>query len=109
MATFLIPVDCSQEEFRQVSSLDGVPYVFEFTWSRRSESWYLDLYLQTDTDPEPISTGLKLTIGWPLLIGNVSDIRPPGQLLVVDSTGEGDPGRLDLGTRCKLYYINETV
>lgn len=109
MATFLIPIDSSQEEFRQISSLDGIPYVLEFSWSRRSESWYLDLYLQTDTDPEPISTGMKLTVGWPLLMGNVLDIRPSGELILVDTTDQGDPGRLDLGTRCKLFYFNEAV
>lgn len=107
MAFFEIPIDASQAEFRQVTSLDGVPYVFEFAWSTRSESWYLDLYLQTDTDPEPIRTGIKITIGWPLLTGCVLDIRPPGELIADDPSGGGDPGRLDLGTRVRLYYVTE--
>jgi len=105
MNFFEIPISPDQEEFRQVVSLDDRPFIFEFTWSPRSESWYLDFYLQTDTDPEPISTGMRITLGWPLLTGVVLDSRPPGELIAIDPSEQGDPGRLDLGNRVKLYYV----
>ena len=100
---FEIPIDSSQEEFKQVTSLDGTPFVLEFSWSRRSESWYLDLYLQTDTDPEPVSLGMRVTIDWPLLTGCVADNRPAGELMAV---GLADPGRTDLGTEVRLLYVS---
>ncbi len=108
MSTFVeIPIDSTQEIFKQVTSLDGVPYVFEFSYSRRSESWFLDLYLQTDTDPEPVSLGMRVTNNYPLLTGCVGDTRPAGDIVPVDYAGGEDAGRLDLGTRVKLLYITE--
>jgi hypothetical protein len=99
-----ILIDSNQSLFRQVSVLSGIPYVFDFSWSERSESWYLDFYLQTDTDPEPIRTGIRITNNWPLLLGCVHDSRPPGELFPADLGNGPDAGRYDLGKRVKLYY-----
>lgn len=103
---FEIPIDAADADFTQVSELDGSAYIFDFSWSDRSQSWYLSLYLQTDTDPAPIVEGARLSVGWPLLIAVVQPGRPPGELFVLDPNDQGDPGRLELGQRVKLYYFD---
>ncbi len=105
MPALEIPLDSSVAVFRQSVSLDGTTYILACDWSDRSNSWYADLFLQTETDPDPIRTGMRLALGYPLLVGNVHDSRPPGELMVLDLGGGGDPGREDLGERVKLYYL----
>lgn len=103
--TVEVPIEATGEAFRQTTSLDGQPYVFEFTYSRRSERWYLDLYFQTDTDPEPVQLGIPVTNEYPMLLGNVSDNRPLGDLVPIDLAGGADAGLADLGTRVRLFYL----
>jgi hypothetical protein len=102
-----IPIDSVDADSRQTVSLDGSTYLLDLSWSTRSESWYLDLYLQTEVgDPSPIVTGVRLSVGYPLLIGLPLSGRPPGQLFALDLNGAGPPNRDDLGTRVKLYYFD---
>jgi|SRR6185503_3657912 len=103
---FEIPTDAIDADYQQVTELDGSAYLFDFSWSDRSQSWYLSLYLQTDGESLPISEGMRLSPGWPLLMGVVADGRPPGDLFALDLNGQGDPGRTELGGRVKLYYFD---
>lgn len=102
-----IPTDSIVTDFRETASLDGTPYILDFSWSNRSMSWYLDILLQTSSDPVPIVTARRLSVSYPLLTGVLGDSRPLGELFAIDSDGQGDPLRFDLGTRVKLYYFDQ--
>jgi hypothetical protein len=107
MPTFEVPISATASQFTQVTSLDGIPYVLDFSWSDRVEAWYLDLYLQTDDESTPIALGRKLVLDYPLLaFATVVEGCPPGRLVVYASVG-GDPKLDDLGTRVKLYYVTD--
>jgi hypothetical protein len=104
-----IPTDATTTEYEQITSLDGKPYVFGLSWSERAESWYLDVSLQRDNaEPTPIVLGMRLSIGYPLLVAVTTDGRPPGEIFPVDVSGGfgEDPGRYDLGTRVRLVYYD---
>lgn len=101
-----IPLTSVDPIFRITTPLDGGTYVLDITWHDRPGYWYLDLYVQSDTDPVPVLLGQKLVRGAPLLQGVVADGRPVGELLITDPSGGDDPGRYDLGTRCRLVYLD---
>lgn len=101
-----IPLNSNDEIFRVTVPLDGGTYVLDFDWSARSGAWYVDIYVQSDTDPQPILTGQKATVGYPWLRGVTTDGRPVGELMLVDLSDTGECGRYDLGTRCRLLYAD---
>lgn len=106
----VIPVDVSSPETVQVTNLDQVPYELRFSWSDRSDSWYLSVSIQREgDDPTPILTGVRIAVGYPPLAGLVGPDRPLGEILpidVSDPNGAGtDPTRYDLGTRVVLLYV----
>jgi hypothetical protein len=88
--------------------LDGRDYILRFAWNQREERWRLSILADNE---EPIIHGLKLLTGWPLLRYYRFDRRlPPGELYVVDSTGNrAPPGLEDLGEgrRCQLVYLTQ--
>lgn len=105
----IVPIDSTDPEWRQTTSLDETTYVLRGSWSDRAECWYLSVYFQTAGDElVPIVQGAKLSVGYPTLLGVVGDNRPRGELIPVDVSdriGLGvDPGRYDLGTRVLLFY-----
>ncbi len=109
MAIIDIPLDATSPEYEQVTSLDGKPYVLGLSWSDRSDSWYLNVFLQRDNQTaDPIVLGMRLSIGYPVLAGVNTDGRPPGELFAVDVSGGfgSDPTRYDLGTRVRLVYYD---
>jgi hypothetical protein len=104
---FEIPIVPTDADFVQTISLDGSAYQLTFSWSTRSESWYLDVFrLNDDSDPAPVVAGARLSPGYPLLMGVTGTARPPGDLFLLDLNVQGDPTRTDLGSRAKLYYFD---
>lgn len=90
----------------QQSDLDGVTYSFRFRWSERSETWHLDL---RTLDDEPVALSVALVTAWPLLSHVVSPLRPPGELVLLDLVGPGEPPMLEgFGDRWALFYIPVT-
>lgn len=89
----------------QRTSLAGRDYVLSFDWIERAGHWIVSI---ADQDSVDIVTGIVLVVGAALLRG-VTDTRcPPGDLLVVDTTGRNDidPGYTDLGARFQLVYFD---
>lgn len=101
-----IPLNSNDPLFRIAVPLDGGTYVLDFSWSARSAAWFLDVYLQSDTDPVKILVGQKATVNYPWLRGVVVDGRPVGELMLFDLNASGECGRYDLGTRCRLLYAD---
>jgi len=99
----IIPLTSTDASFKQTTALDGTNYVFVFRWNDRAQAWHFDLSTEDGT---PIAMGIRVVVSWPLLRRCVSERRPPGELIAVDTTDQGDPLRSDLGTRVVLTYID---
>lgn len=104
MTAFLIPVS-TDPAFTQRSKLDGTEYELYFEWNERDGRWFFSI---SDSTGDRIASGIKVVADWPL-IHRVRDARrPPGEIVAIDSTGNGEPpGRDDLGARVKIYYYDE--
>ncbi len=100
---FEIQIDPADPHFVQNTALDGTSFSLIFDWNAREGAWYLTL---SDADGVVIAAGRKLVADW-FPLRNVIDVRrPPGLLMVQDTTGAGrDPGRYELGSRVKLIYF----
>ncbi len=87
------------------TTLENVNYLLSFSYNTRSDTWWLSV---ADAGGVDIYNGLKLVCNVPLLRRCADSRRPPGELFVVDSTGQNTPPGLDdLGPsgRCTLVYI----
>jgi hypothetical protein len=105
-----IPIRVVADDMRLSTTLDGSVYVIDLSWSERTDSWFVSLALQTaDPAPTPIIQGVRLSINWPVLLGVTGTLRPPGELLAVDTTGLGvDALHDELGQRVRLFYYDKT-
>lgn len=99
-----IDADASDLYYDQITQLEGVEYLLTFAWSARESCWYLDV---GDQDGNPLASGVKLVVSWPLLRRFNDDRLPPGFLYCVDMTGNGMDIEVpeDLGSRVLLTYI----
>ena len=103
---FEIPLKASDtvdDDFTIDVELDGATFTLEFSYSERSQLWYVSIFLRTDTAPVPILTGRAVTANYPWLIGCTHESRPVGELSV---ESDRDPGRDELGTYAKLFYFD---
>ncbi len=94
--------------FSQTTTIDGVPYVIDFNYNWRENTWSISI-LQTDLTP--LCTGIKLVCNYPLLQKYASALVPKGELYCV-SLGQDDspPTYNDLapGGRCVLIYASKS-
>lgn len=90
----VIPVQKNLPSVTQGQTLDGVDYVFHFTWNMRG-GWYIGL---DDSNGDPIFQARKVVIAVNFLDGVRYDARcPPGDLVALDVSGRDlDPSYLDL-------------
>jgi len=100
-----IPTSMTESWYRETVKLDGSEYVLTFAWNERERRWYMDM---ETIDGTAIAYGVKIVADAVLLKGVTNDLRPRGLLLSTDMTAEGvDPDIRDLGSRVKLFYIDE--
>jgi len=91
--------------YRETVTLDGSEYVLTFAWNERERRWYMDM---ETVDGTAIAHGVKIVADAVLLKGVTNDLRPRGLFCSVDMTAEGvDPDIRDLGSRVRLFYIDE--
>jgi hypothetical protein len=91
--------------YSQTTTLDGVPYLLEFSYNQREDCWYL---LLSTNDGDAIYGSVKLVCNWPLFAICADPQLPPGQFVVASSTTDlSPPGLQDLvdGGRCQLVYM----
>lgn len=109
MAVLLVPTSPGVPYYSQTTKLDGRDYLLRFAFNEREAAWRLSIL---EPDETPLLLGLKLVANWPLLRHYHHDPRlPPGELMVVDLTGEATvPGLDELGEgkRCELTYFDTT-
>lgn len=103
MSVLVIPVtaDAPHLDFEVV--LEGATYGLELRWNERVEAWTLSVY---DAAGTLLAAGRPVVLGAELLGRSGSADLPPGELFAVDTSGKDlEAGRLDLGTRVLLVYI----
>jgi len=93
-------------QFTQEIALDGIPYIFTFTWNSRGEFWTIGI---SDKEQNTLISGIKLVLGLELLRKFPDKSLPPGRLFVFDVTGNELPIAYDdfVDGRCDLIY--ETI
>lgn len=103
MATLLLPTRTDLSHYIVQVELDGALFSLTFHWNEREEYWYLSI---ADAEGVDVATGIKIVINTPLLRRLVSENRPAGELMALDSatTTGGDPGLNELGGRVVLAY-----
>lgn len=103
MATKIIPLDSTFDNFSITVELDSMVYGMDFKFDLRNERWYVDLF---DSNNNLLLAGLPAMVSWPLLkqFEYRTDI-PKGVLYFLDQNGtEIEPGRFDLGARVLMIY-----
>ncbi len=103
MSTLRMPLLQNTRTYElRVDNLDGVVFRFNFRFNNRSGFWQFDLL--TD-DNVRIKSGVKVVLGTAML-RLVTDInRPPGEILLIDTTDSGkEAGLNDLGNDAVLVY-----
>jgi hypothetical protein len=101
---FVLPNGDQQADYYQfICALDQSDYALTFRWSDRGSAWYMDI---TDTAGDLLLSGVRLSLGVGLL-SRFSDYRlPAGEFITLDTSGQGvEAGRQDLGSRVRLYYV----
>lgn len=105
MAFFEIPTDTVLAHYSEEVDLDGATFTLLFLFNDREGFWYLDIF---DLLGARIRSGIKITTGTPLLRLVTLAIRPPGEILAIDATGEDkEAGLGDLGDSVTLTYTEE--
>lgn len=102
----IIPFFNDQASFQEEVTLDGIPYLFKFTYNNRYDFWSMDILTK---DEEPIVQGLKIVLNYEL----ISRFRylgvPAGELYAIDSTEkETRVNRENLGNTVQLFYVESS-
>lgn len=98
-----LPLRAGIPHYRFRTTLGGADYGFTLRWNARDDYWYVSL---TTAAGEPILSGSRVVLGMPLLRKVVSPLRPPGELVAIDTSSRGLlPGPDDFGARVLLLYV----
>lgn len=101
MAITTLPNDTTARNYRFRVELSGVVFSLRFYFNRRSARWFVDI---RDNNEVLLRAGLKLVADFPILSGWVEQIRPAGELMVINQASDTDPGADDLGIRSLVAY-----
>lgn len=110
--TIPVAIPIGENDFTLSVSLEGQPFSMDFSWSERSLGWYCNIYgIGENAERIPVVTGKRLVHGWPITVGVPGIQRPAGEVVALDTSGQGiDAAHDDLGTRVKvIYYTADEV
>jgi hypothetical protein len=102
MIRTLLPPE-SAHNFEITVTLDGVSFIFLFTYNTRVKRWFFRL---SKSDGTVVHGDRKLVADIPLYSYLVSDDLPSGSLWSI-AVSESDPGLRELGPNCYFVYIDE--
>lgn len=86
-------------------TLEGVPYLFTFKWNVRGAYYTLDILTR---DAVLLVGGIKVVINRGLIRKLPRTGMPPGELLVIDSSGDNTPITFeDLSERVEMIYMTD--
>ena len=107
MVTF--PPFTAPPPFLQSTTLDGTPYVFDFRFNFRENTWSFSIFQSDGTTR--LASGIKVVSNYPLLQKYASPLVPQGEIFCLSQTSDDSPpGLLDLqaGGRCILAYLSKS-
>lgn len=91
--------------FTEEIELDNIPYRFTLNWNTRGEYWSLSI---ADRDLIKLISGVKLVMDYELLRRYPARSTPPGELYVIDPSGQLDKvGRDDFQDKASVIYMTE--
>jgi hypothetical protein len=103
MAVLEIPIQLANKKFRQTTVLDGVSYIFSFSYNTRFLKWIMDIF---NEDNEIVLSGIPLYSDRVLLNNYKHLAIPQGDLFCIDTEAlNEDPNKNEFGTRFKLIYV----
>ncbi len=104
MAMLEIPIDSLLDSQKLELSLDGILYRLRIYWNIRQSSWSMDI---AESNDNVLIQGIKIESDWlPVYRYQITNF-PPGEFIVVDTSGQGlPPTRDNFGTDgvVKLMY-----
>ena len=106
MANIELPINHLTPKQSFYILLSGKRYKITIRWNSRDEAFYMGLFTETSS---PIFTNAKVLPGWILYRQYISDNKPPGNFVVVDTlTNNTPPTKYELGTdqRVRILYID---
>lgn len=95
-----VPLPSTEQPLRlQATSLNGTPFKIRFDWNSRTERWSFSLFTNNET---PLLVGGHLSAGIDLFRTISDDLRPTGELRLVDI----DEPTLDTIGTASLIYLD---
>ncbi len=86
--------------------LEDTTYIIGLYYLERTDSWYFNIF---DSARSALLTGVRLSIDYPIFKHKVREGLPPGQIMLLDTSGNGQECSFeDLGNRCILVYFLES-
>lgn len=82
--------------------VDTETYVFEYRYSERAESWYLDIF---DVDQTPVRTGIRIVTGWQLNLRDLDLFEGTLMCVRLDDKGDADPTENDFPSEVAIVYF----
>jgi len=107
MAVFIIPTPDAEDlgNFFFDADLDGTIYQLNFEYNERDGFWYFDII---DLEGNEIRTSTKCVTNWPFLVYASSPLKPPGQLMCLDTRENSEePTITSFGVNIFLSYSDE--
>lgn len=105
MATLRLPVFRTNRDHKYNIVFDGVTVTLEFHYNARADRWALHMF---DIANAAIRHGIRLAEGFNLMRRIALDTKPPGELRIVDTTGQGTEADGDtFGVDVQLRYVEE--
>jgi hypothetical protein len=107
MTIYNIPVENAPElgVFDMIVDMDGSDFQLTFAYNPRDGFWYVDV---ADVAGNPIRSGLKCVINYPLMRLCKEQGRPLGEIFVIDPRPTSEETGLDgFGSDGLLTYVDE--
>lgn len=103
MATVQLPTFRALPDHKYNIVLDSETFILEFHLNKRTNRWSLHIF---DVENVPVKHGIRLVEGIDLIRRSAAANRPPGELRVVDLTGQYiEPTQETLGVDVSLRYV----
>lgn len=101
---FIIPFK-EPAQWEEQIELEGVIYIFVFTWNALNEFWSMDIY---NRDEFPLILGIKIVPNYPLLAPYTVFGKPAGEIICQNVVNAPDSiSRYDMSQKFELVYYFE--
>lgn len=89
-------------QWQEQIELEGVIFIFSFTWNALNEFWTMDIY---NRDEDPLILGIKIVPNYPLLMPYTVFGKPAGEIVCQNIVNAPDTiSRFDMSQKFELVY-----